>query len=892
MASRTLTVALRALVQGYTGPMRTAAAATGPLEASLMRVQRAGDGMSRVGSSLTRSLTVPLVAVGAIATKMAADFDKSFTTMQTLAGVTGDEVEGLKDKVLDLAGETGRAPQELAEALYFLQSSGLDSAQALDALEVSAKGSAAGLGDTAVIADAVSSAMLGYAQSGLTAAAATDVLVATARAGKAEPAELASQMGRLVPVASELGISFDQVGGAIAALSTKGFNAEQATTALTNVMAKLLKPSQMAEQALEGVGLSTDGIRQMIAERGLLGTLEELKARLGDSGFVRFLEDQQAVQGGLALLGGDLDATKAIMDEVADSAGATENAFGTWADSMGAKNSQAFAKFQVAMIKLGDAIAPVAADIAQFVAGIAEAFSDLPGPVQKAIVVVGLLVAVLGPMMLIGGKVASTFATVGRALSGFAAPAGTVSGAFNTMGANANSATGGMSQFAKAAGVAGAAGAVIGLVVALKAMDDARSAQQAHDNAEAFVAMGDAAEAASGRILERWRQIGDLGEGLVRDTFNALRDSNVEAAERFIDSAEAAGFQAQLIDDLRESLEQKRDADVQGAVDQEVYAAAIDDGTDAIQTQEEAYQGAIDALKEYGDTLRAQFDPLFGLMDALHGNQEAQQAVTDAQNAYNEALAGGDPVAVAEAQAALTEAQRQAAGSALDVTGATAEMNAAVAENPGLLASSKAQLMTWVAQGLISAETAAAMAAQFDTTAGRAVALGKTDPNVTVSATDNASGTFRTIAQRLLDLDGDSATVTIRANYTYSGYSNIPGAAAALRGTGATGGIVPQYLALGGMSAGPKGTDTVPAWLTPGEMVLNRQQQANLFNLLASGPMTSAASMGGGTGGGRVDVGFHITGSGGGWFSRLLHEEVRAGRVQMNVNGQRVRVSR
>lgn len=57
----------------------------------------------------------------------------------------------------------------------------------------------------------------------------------------------------------------------------------------------------------------------------------------------------------------------------------------------------------------------------------------------------------------------------------------------------------------------------------------------------------------------------------------------------------------------------------------------------------------------------------------------------------------------------------------------------------------------------------------------------------------------------------------------------------------ATGGIVPQHLADGGIvyaSGGfyePKGTDTIPAMLTPGEMVLNAGQQSALFNQLNTG---------------------------------------------------------
>src|SRR5215207_7546579 len=176
MAQRDLTVRLRADIGQYRKAMADASGSTDRLARAGTALKNIGGSVSAVGDNLTRKVTLPLALAGGAAVKMAGDFDNSFTKMRTLAGVSASEVDALKESVLDLAGETGKAPQELAEALYFLRSSGLDASGAMDALEVSAKASAAGLGDTVVIADAVSSAMMAYSEAGLTAADATDVL--------------------------------------------------------------------------------------------------------------------------------------------------------------------------------------------------------------------------------------------------------------------------------------------------------------------------------------------------------------------------------------------------------------------------------------------------------------------------------------------------------------------------------------------------------------------------------------------------------------------------------------------------------------------------------------------------------------------------------------------
>ncbi len=60
-----------------------------------------------------------------------------------------------------------------------------------------------------------------------------------------------------------------------------------------------------------------------------------------------------------------------------------------------------------------------------------------------------------------------------------------------------------------------------------------------------------------------------------------------------------------------------------------------------------------------------------------------------------------------------------------------------------------------------------------------------------------------------------------------------PPSNAAARGGYVTGGGV-EYLGIGGVVGGPSGTDTVPAWLTPGEMVLSRPEVAKLYAIIRS----------------------------------------------------------
>lgn len=790
MADRTVTARLRLVYDEFTKGTKAAAQGLKGVGDEAKKTSTSagrdwnalGNSVTDLGKSMTTRLTLPIVGLGLVATKAAGDFDSAFVQMQTLAGVSADEVDGLKESVLGLAGETGKAPQELAEAMFFLQSSGLDAAGAMEALEISAKASAAGLGDTQILADAVSSTMLAYAESGMTAAEAMDTLIATAKAGKAEPAAIAGQLSKLIPISAALDISFQDVGGALAALSTKAFSAEQGATGLAAVMAKLQKPSQQAQEQLDAVGLSGDRLKDLLAEKGLLGTLTTLKERLGDNGFVRFLEDQEAIRAGVALTTGDMEKMEEIFGQVADSAGATDEAFGTWAESMGAKNARAFADFQIALIKLGDIIAPIAADLLSFAATIADKFANLPKPVQELIVVFGALLAAAGPLMTVGGNLmkvwgstlkffdnwasaggkgfadamnAGTEATnnqavaMGRLRSGFINAAigitilegiGHAVDAIDPVRtANLSKLERDLLRFSDSGRVGGEASKVLGaefedLADAMHRVGEPSNAQRVSD---VFDHITPGVETSQHQLKEARQTIDDVDQALAA---LASRDPEAAAAafEGISEALEGQGISASQTEEM---FDQYASAVAQSETANESAKGGAEGTTEAMANQEQAVNEAAEAHRNYADTIRAAVDPVFGLLNALRGNAEAQRAVTEATAARDTAIEehGRHSAEAVEAELALQDAIIGVGTSAADVTSAAANLNAAVAENPALVEAALAALQTWRDQGIIPTdEQLRFLQDQINRTALEGAALGEVDPSVDVTETGNA----------------------------------------------------------------------------------------------------------------------------------------------------------
>ena len=336
-------------------------------------------------------------------------------TSKQLAALIVKTLDNMKAvNIESLAVETGRAPQELADAMYFLASSGLKANDAMDALEVSAKASAVGLGQTKIVADLVSSVLNAYGTDNISAKRATDILVAAIREGKGEATDFAQSMGFVIPIASQMGISFDQVAGSIAAMTQKGMQVDHATTALKGIMTEIIHPSEQAEDALKGLkikGISTfEDLRKSIKDRGLLASLTELwKITNGDvEAMGKLFPEVRGLTGIFNLLGQDTEKTATIIDSVTNSAGALEKAFAITADSAGFKLDQTMSELKLTLIGIGNEMLPLVLKLAQFVSESLKAWQALSPEMKSLIITFAEFTAVVFPAIYVLGLLSSS----------------------------------------------------------------------------------------------------------------------------------------------------------------------------------------------------------------------------------------------------------------------------------------------------------------------------------------------------------------------------------------------------------------------------------------------------------------------------------------------------
>jgi TP901 family phage tail tape measure protein len=366
---------------------------------------KTGKTMGRVGSVMTTKLSLPMALIGGVAIKMAMDFETSMQQIVGLVGVAQEQVDEWRESIIRLGPSLGKTSTELGKAMFFITSAGLRGSTALNALEASAKGAAAGLGETESVADAATSAMNAYGEANLSAEQAVSVLVATVREGKAEAASLAPVLGRIIPIAAELGVEFHEVGGAMAVMTRLGLNANESATALRSTLATILKPTKQAELEMSKYGMSMGELKTILREQGLIALLTKLKDTFGDNeeSMQKVFRNVRALNGVLSIVGKNVENNVKIFKSLADTTtDDLDKAFAVASKTAKFKLNAALADLQNTFIELGEVVMPTVVPLFE---QLGTAMKNITGflnklnPVQRTMLTNVLLMSVaLGPL--------------------------------------------------------------------------------------------------------------------------------------------------------------------------------------------------------------------------------------------------------------------------------------------------------------------------------------------------------------------------------------------------------------------------------------------------------------------------------------------------------------
>lgn len=380
-----------------------------------LQLRMFGHDMQLVGQTIFRWVTLPLGVVSIVTAKMAYDFNTAMTKIQALTGATTKDMKLYNAAVLELSKTTGVMPTDIAEGLYFIASSGFKGAEALKILNQAVKLTASGMGEMRWVSETLTSAMTAWGKHTLSAASAADTLVAAVREGKAEPDEFARSLGRVIPVAAQIGIKFAEVGAAIASVTRIGMSARISTFGLRTLLTSFTKPQKPLIDGLKAIGLTVQGVFKDMTTKGFLPAMREIyTAAHGNVKKITQMFTQNGATIFLALMR-DYKGTQGVFERLTKRSGDAQRAFIITMKSPAAQFRVALAGLSAAAIELGAKLLPIFTKIVVWIKGLVEWFNGLSEGTQAAIGKILLAAAAVGLFASAIGK-ASTILTGTNAL--------------------------------------------------------------------------------------------------------------------------------------------------------------------------------------------------------------------------------------------------------------------------------------------------------------------------------------------------------------------------------------------------------------------------------------------------------------------------------------------
>jgi len=305
-----------------------------------------------IGSSL--AIGAAVAGIGLAALKAAAGFETALAEIETIAGVSKKGMARISNDLLSLSEQFGSTAQDNAKGFYQTVSSGItDTKDAMTVMRRANELAIAGLTSQETAVNVLTAAMNAYGFSARDAARVNDILFTTVKLGRTRIGELSGALGRIMPIAANVGIKFEELNAALVATTLGGMNTNEAVTSLRALINSLINPAEGAAKALEEAGVSF-GMAALRA-KGLQGIMKELGAALRDpnTNIAKLIPNIRAMPAALLLAGSSAEKFDKALREMANNAGAAKNAAKTMADTLDRKWKKALASVNRALIDFG-----------------------------------------------------------------------------------------------------------------------------------------------------------------------------------------------------------------------------------------------------------------------------------------------------------------------------------------------------------------------------------------------------------------------------------------------------------------------------------------------------------------------------------------------------------
>jgi TP901 family phage tail tape measure protein len=315
-----------------------------------------------------------MVAGLQMAVREATEMQSVLTDLNKVLQLSDQGIAAVAEQLHALARESGIADEALAGALSNIAKIGFGGEAGQQILGAATKAAVAGRADVQQVGDTLVTILRAYNLNASESTRVTDTLFRASLKGRMTFGELAGAIKGLVPVASQLGIGYDQLAAALATMTTVGYDAENSLMGLNMVMVRLTSPSAQLKAALQGAGYASG--QALIQAKGLAGAIAFLTKAAGDDelAMIQMAGGARAYKAVAALASNDSKLFAQKLVEVSSAAGSVDQAFQAMQKTFGMQWSRFVVTIQQGAEEIGGALLPALTSAAKGLQGIAAGF--------------------------------------------------------------------------------------------------------------------------------------------------------------------------------------------------------------------------------------------------------------------------------------------------------------------------------------------------------------------------------------------------------------------------------------------------------------------------------------------------------------------------------------
>ena len=393
---------------------------------TLAKIDEIGGKMENLGNSISgvgKKMMPVSTAVGGLgiaAVKTAADFDSAMSQVAAVSGATGDDLQALRDKAREMGEKTKFSASEAAQAMNYMAMAGWKSKDMISGIDGIMNLAAASGEDLATTSDIVTDALTAF---GLTAADSghfADILAAASSNANTNVSMMGETFKYCAPIAGALGFSAEDTAEAIGLMANAGIKSSQAGTALRTIMNNLAGDVKISGQAIGDVTIATtnaDGSMRSLSDiladcRAAFGGLTESeKAQAAES-----LVGKNAMSGFLALMNAAPADIEKLSGAIDNCDGTAEKMAATMQDNLMGQLTILKSQLEELAISFGEMLMPAIRSIVTKIQEFVDKLNGMDEGTRQMVLKIGLLVAALGPFLVILG---TTISKIGTAMKGF-----------------------------------------------------------------------------------------------------------------------------------------------------------------------------------------------------------------------------------------------------------------------------------------------------------------------------------------------------------------------------------------------------------------------------------------------------------------------------------------